>query len=186
MSQDKAVDDTSYVILDALSEPRWKSNIQQSIADNDDVLDGTPSAQTVGRRVDEMCDAGLLSSCILSPDDTERDLIIGYKRTAQGDDAMGEKRSTMLEEVAHTTANIACGQQRTMSCAALTKLIADEFDLDMVGKTRIDEEYGEEELLSLLTLHFAQENADEHATHSRYHTADSDTAKSFRHLIEQE
>lgn len=184
MSKKDGIDTTGYVILDVMTDPQWKSRIHSLMEDADDEpITDIPSIQTIGRRVDDLCDEGLLASCILSPDDVGRDLIIGYRRTEKGDDAMDEKRGTMLQEVAHTTANVACGQTRTMSTAALTKMIADEFDLDAAGESRIEDEYGEEELLSLLTLHFAQENADKHATRHRSHT-NNNKDKNFQHLVE--
>lgn len=185
MRQEAGMDTTNYVILDMMTEPRWKSRIHSVMQDAEDQpSDDTPSIQTIGRRVDKLHEEGLLSTCILSPDNVDRDLIIGYRRTTKGEDAHDEKRGTMLQEVAHTTTNVACGQQRTMSPAALIKLIADEFDLDAAAKTRMEEEYEEQELLSLLTLHFAQENADTHATHDRNHAHNNNKNKNFQRLVE--
>ncbi len=185
MGLDTGIDTVHYVILELLSEPRWKSKIHTDIEGigDEQLLDTVPSTQTVSRRVDELTDAGYLTTCILSPAEVDRDLIIGYKRTADGDDVMAEKRDDILQEVAHTTSNDACGQQRTVSKPALVKLIADAFDLDDTGKEQMQDRYDEEELLSLLALHYAQENADSFATHDRDHARD-DENENFQRLVE--
>lgn len=54
----------------------WKKRIANHI--------DTVSIQTIGRRVDTLRDNGLLDSCIISPDDIKRDLIIAFETTEQG------------------------------------------------------------------------------------------------------
>lgn len=169
MAPDDGIDTTDYVILAAITEPVWKSRIFSNIEDTiaDRPIDTMPSPQTINRRIDRLCDDGHLSSCILSPDDVDRDLIIGYKCTEAGNEAMGAKRSDLLEEVAHTPSNSACAMEREVTKNVLVKLVADEFALDDAAVERITNEYSESEILSLLALHYAQLNADKFATHNR-------------------
>lgn len=56
--------------------PLWKQQVANQI--------DTVSVQTVCRRVDTLRDNGLLESCIISPDDIKRDLIIAFTTTEQG------------------------------------------------------------------------------------------------------
>lgn len=190
MALDGGIDTTHYVILEAVTEPMWKSRIHGIMEDitHEQPIDMVPSVQTINRRVDDLCEAGYLSSCILSPDEVDRDLIIGYKRTAKGDDAIQVKRGQLLEEVAHTPSNAACAMDREVTRETLNKLVADEFELNEAATKRIKEEFGESEILSLLALHYAQLNADEFATHDRDPGDGADNnnnkSKNFQRLVE--
>jgi len=53
----------------------WKKRIHANLAE---VLDDAPSVQTVGRRVDELEDNGLLQATVTNPDGVKRSTIIGY------------------------------------------------------------------------------------------------------------
>ncbi len=186
MSIENGIDTLHYVILETLEDPKWKTRIRDVMQDTaiDHPLEQIPSIQTIGRRVDELADQGYITSCILSPDNVDRDLIISYRLTEDGRQVMSEKRDEILQEVAHTTSNKACAQERSVSKPALVKMIAEQFDLDDDGKNRITEQYSEDELLSLLTLHYAQENADTFATHDRCHTHSGETNENFQHLVQ--
>lgn len=185
MTTADGIDTTDYAILELLAEPLWKSQVHDTMLDVQDeqVMDGVPSLQTVGRHIDRLCDDGYLDSCVLAPDDVDRDLIIGFQRTAKGDDALAAKREELLQQVAHTVTNDACGPERTVTEEVLETLIADEFNLDAAVKTRIKEEFGEDELLSLLALHYAQENADTFATRDRSRTDNITSDENFQYLV---
>lgn len=185
MVSEDGIDTIDYVIMQTLEDPKWKSRVHAIMEEEQDEnpLKGIPSTQTIGRHIDDLADHGYIADCILSPDDVDRELIIGYKVTEKGRKALEEKRNEILQEVAHTTDNTACESTREVTKSALIKMIAAQFDLDDPSRLRLEDEYSEEELLSLLTLHYAQENANTFSTHDRVHTHGTDEEHNFQHLV---
>lgn len=97
-----AIDITDYAVLQAVHEtgcPLWKKRVYDYIMGHIDRFPGVTSVsqQTVGRHVDKMQDAGYLETDIVSPDELNRDLVIGYTITDQGVDALAAKRADLLE-----------------------------------------------------------------------------------------
>ncbi|WP_226005943.1 Lrp/AsnC family transcriptional regulator [Natrinema salinisoli] len=80
-TQVRKLDELDLEILAILTQnPLWKTALHNTL--------GKKSIQTIGRRVNDLQDDGLLVSCILSPDTLNRDLVIGYKTTEQGRTAL--------------------------------------------------------------------------------------------------
>lgn len=184
MALENSIDTIHYAILQVLQEPLWKSKIHTTLEEEDDLpIEGAPSIQTIGRRVDELTQNNYVSTTIISPEDVGRDLVIGYIRTEQGDDIVAEKRDEMLHEIAANASNSGHDPQRTVTKPALIRMIVEQFELDADTEDELDTEYEEDGLISLLALHYAQKNADE-VTPDQYHAYSDDEVKNFKHLIE--
>lgn len=96
------IDNTDYAILQCLcnaSKPVWKKEIHVRIQGNITCFPGIEgvSVQTVGRHVDKLHDLAYLESCVVSPENLNRDLIISYKLTEDGFTALREKRESLLK-----------------------------------------------------------------------------------------
>ncbi|MDY6768958.1 MAG: hypothetical protein SVW02_02525 [Candidatus Nanohaloarchaea archaeon] len=99
------IDNIDFSIIKAVAttdEPLWKKQVHRRIKEERDTLplDREISVQTIGRRIDELKEAGLLEPCIVNPEDINRDLIIAYHSTDRGEELLREKRDTMLREFA--------------------------------------------------------------------------------------
>ncbi|QLG61953.1 hypothetical protein [Halorarum salinum] len=68
-------------LLDA--EPLWKTKAYDRL--------GKRSVQTIGRRITQLQERGLVKTHILSPDDIDRDLIIAYTPTDAGDTLLDQE-----------------------------------------------------------------------------------------------
>lgn len=184
MTLQNGIDTIHYAILHVVEKPLWKKKIHDALRDVEYLpIDSVPSIQTVGRRVDELHEAEYLTTSIISPDDVDRDLIIGYKRTKDGDKALAKKRDEMLQELARTSSNAASEPQRTVPKPALIKLISEQFDLDTDTTTRMNKHYDEQTLFSLLALHYAQKNADKNTESNQFYTDNTDDAQNFQSLL---
>lgn len=180
MTLQDGIDTIHYTILHVLEKPLWKSKIRATLEDVDDLpTDGVPSVQTIGRRVDELHENDYIATSILSPDDVDRDLIIGYQRTKNGDKALEEKRDELLRGLANTLST------RTVTKKALIRMIIGQFDLNTDTATCMNDEYDEETLLSLLALHYAQKDAESLTADKRSHTHSTDDAQNFQNLLNE-
>lgn len=85
---DLKLDLTNYRILYILyDEPLWKNEIHERLQRHEAE---TVSVQTVGRRVDQLQDAGLVNAKMVSPESIQRDLIIAFETTDLGVAALQE------------------------------------------------------------------------------------------------
>lgn len=179
------IDELHYAILRVLDTPLWKSKIHTTLEEQDGLpINNVPSSQTIGRRIDELAAADFLTTTIIADDGVDRDLIIGYMRVNKGDKVIAEKRDEMLQELSHTASNAASEPRRTVSKLALIRMIVEQFELDDDTAERLDSEYDEQTLLSLLALHYAQKNADDLDLTDHHHTYSGNDVKNFKHLIE--
>lgn len=140
-------------------QPLWKNRIHEQYEER---FDDTLSVQTIGRRVDSMHDAGLVESCILSPDNVNRDLIIGYMLTDTGRDALARERRDILLDAAQPTlfrATSTDTEERPISKTELVDLLCDEFQLDGDTGTRLEQEYSWDELTVLAIVYLVKHRA---------------------------
>jgi hypothetical protein len=108
----------------------------------------------VGRRVDRLRDAGLLSSCIISPEAIKRDLIIAFKLTDSGADAIEQKQEEFLRETVKQQVFDQNGA--ALSKPVISELIRNHFDLNPEIKQTLLEEYTSDELATFLTLYYVK------------------------------
>ncbi len=151
------IDAVDYAILKFINEhdrPVWKNRIHELLTEQRDELPGVDSVsvQTVGRRVDCLRDQDILSSCIISPDDIKRDLIIAFKLTDDGHEILTKKREEFLRETVKQ--QIFAQDETALSKPVLTELIRNHFDLDTSIKHRLRDEYTHEELTTFITLYY--------------------------------
>lgn len=91
-TSDTRIDILDYAILETVAEPLWKTRIHAELADRDDFpVDDIPAPQTISRRVDSLATDGYVTTTIVAPDGSDRELLIGYMRTQAGDEAVAEK-----------------------------------------------------------------------------------------------
>lgn len=156
------IDNIDFAILTLINNadrPLWKNRIHERLHDRQERLPITNgvSVQTVGRRVDTLQEEEYLETVIASPDDLKRDLIIAFKLTKDGKDVLRGKRESLLKELIHDT--IFRDEKRTdIGKEALVSLINDHFHSGDTPELSADE-HEEKELLSILTLYYAEEEA---------------------------
>lgn len=164
------IDGADYAVLKCLqaSNGSWKKQVHSWIQDN---ADNVPmmekkSEQTIGRRIDDLHERGLIESCIVSSDSVNRDMIIGYKLTDDGQDALQEKRTAMLKEfveqsmkhLLHDTGELDIDRD------GLAALMCDEFGIDEETRERVLEPLTSRELVSVLNCHYMKQNANSNIT----------------------
>lgn len=159
MSDDTRIDDVDFVILRCLQKhdsPLWKNKIHEC---QSELLNERVSVQTIGRRVDRLQNEGLLESCIISPDEIKRDLIIAFKLTEDGTAAIQDKRREVLLEAVKDDV-FADDTERDLGDEALTELICDEFQLTEDGRELLGR-YDREEQLSLIVLYYTWQKVED-------------------------
>lgn len=167
---DNKIDAVDYIVLKCLHQNGgcWKKRVYQWTNENIDKLpvDEQKSVQTIGRRIDKLHDYALVESCILSPDAVNRDMIIGYTLTEEGEEALEAKQNEFLREIvaesskALMTADDYDGEtQVPVDRKPLIALMSDAFDIDEETREDILPQIETEELLGLLATHFFLDNA---------------------------
>ncbi len=154
------IDDTDFAILKCIRDmdrPLWKNKIHECIKDRFEELPlgSTVSVQTVGRRVDTLTDNAYLESCIISPDEIKRDLIIAFKLTDQGTDAVDQKTEEYLQRIVQTEM-FPVDDELSAGKEAILELMTDRFELDAETVDTLSEEYSRKELVTLITLYYVK------------------------------
>jgi hypothetical protein len=86
-------------IIDDATDPLWRKEIHRQLLANIDQLPlESISIQTVGRRVEDMHDRGLIKSRLRSCEDVNRHLITTYVLTGQGREALEAFQSSLLTD----------------------------------------------------------------------------------------
>lgn len=166
------IDAVDYAVLKCIdrTDGCWKKCVHEWISDNIGrlPLDEQKSVQTIGRRIDALAADGLLESCILSPDAVNREMIIGYTLTEQGEQALARKQNELLRDMVREvsdellTADDYDGDTPvSVDRDPLIFLMADAFDID--GDTRADTlpRIETPELVGVLAVHFLLDNIDD-------------------------
>lgn len=155
------IDDVDFSIMKIIRDsrsPLWKKEIHRKLTDGG----GLPnvqevSVQTVGRRVDALHEDGHLESCIISPNEINRDLIIAFKITDQGHDVFAGKRREILRDYIFRSSILTDREtEPTSNTDILAELMVDELEL---GDTHLETLKDREarELLALLAVHYLRE-----------------------------
>lgn len=156
------IDEVDYAILTIVEEydAVWKKRVHDLILERRQELPHmeTVSVQTVGRRINKLQDAGLLESCILSPDELNRDLIIGYSLSDKGTTALQEKRDRWLQnEILYISEQWVVGDapvETGITREAFLKLITDKFAISESVRTDVMEDCTTAELFALIGFYF--------------------------------
>lgn len=162
------LDGVDYAVLKCLEDRGscWKKEVHEWLGDN---IGGLPveearSVQTVGRRIDALHERGDVESCILTPDEIDRDMIIGYKLTDQGQTALARKREAMMHDhilaAGESLLTSRTPELQDVNRDMLLSLISDEFDVDETTRDTILAECGTDELITLLAAHYFLENVE--------------------------
>lgn len=170
------IDDTDYAILKAVQElggAVWKSKIHDYVQEHREELplsDGA-SIQTIGRRVDSLNNDGFLETAIIQPDELRRKLIIAFKLTEAGADAIADKEEELLRDVVQDA--VETGEPQ-FGAKVIARLIGEELELeeDLVGT--LQEDYTKDELVAFLMIYIAEAMADD--------TFDEDNIWKFHHI----
>lgn len=164
---EQEIDAVDYGVLKCLAENGgcWKNKVHGYIEDNQDALPGMgeKSVQTVGRRIDELHEAGYVESCILSPDTINRDMIIGYKLTADGKQAVRQERQRLLKKQTLAGGEAILFPDKdvdvSISRDALIELLCDEFDINDAVRDDVVTECSTQELVAVLISHYFRTDA---------------------------
>lgn len=161
------IDAVDYGILKCIDihGESWKKNVHEWVSDNSEELPEMEavSAQTIGRRIDQLHEEGLLESCILSPDSVNRDLIIGYRLSKEGEEVLGEKRNEFLRDhilQAHEALLSPYEGEVPVKREALISLISDEFDISPETQEEVLKQCGTSELITVLAIHYFRTHVD--------------------------
>lgn len=163
MSVVRQIDETDYVILKCVRDEGralWKNKIHDLIVERQEELPivDSVSVQTVGRRVDTLAEEGYLETGIITADEIQRDLIIGFNITEKGRQAIEEKRDELLKQTVQE--NLFTEHKSVpMGASALAALIAEEFELSESSRNHLEESYTEAELITLLSMHYMEREA---------------------------
>lgn len=154
------IDETDFAILKSvkdLDRPLWKNKIHERITENYDRLPliDSVSVQTVGRRVDALTEEEYLESVIISPEEIKRDLIIAFKLTEQGVEAVEQKAEQYLQETVQ--AEVFSDEDKPrIGKKAMLELMQEKFGIEEGNKEQLDTEYSRDELLTLLVIYYVR------------------------------
>jgi hypothetical protein len=156
------IDAVDYGIMKCIEEHDnvWKKRVHNLVLEHQEKLPHMEeiSVQTIGRRINKMQEADLLESCILSPDDLNRDLIIGYNVTDEGLNVLAEKREKFLRSELLYIGERLLGNHDTVdtavSRAVLVELICDEFRIPASIRDNVIPECDTMELSVLLGMYY--------------------------------
>lgn len=167
-----AIDAVDYGILWCIDRAgaAWKKKVHHHLMQHQEKLPQSPdiSVQTVGRRINDLHEQGLIENCIASPDDSHRDLVITYKLTDAGRAQLTQKQNDLLRETALETGKTSMFHpdgypsieelDLPLHRAALAQMLCDRFEVDEDTKSLI-EESTVHELLFITTSYCIREKA---------------------------
>lgn len=116
-------------------------------------IDTSISAQTTGRHIDALEEAGYLGSMVTSSENVNRHLIIGYELTEDGERILDEKRETLLKKI--VSRELFTGETNPVETDALRQLVRDEYTAGLaINETAGG--YTRRQLLLLLGMYFIE------------------------------
>lgn len=161
------IDAVDYSILACVDRhgKAWKKKAHACITENQKKFPGNTdiSLQTVGRRMDDLHEEGLLETRIISPDGMNRDLMIGYVLTDNGYEAMTAQRERFLKEMVMDASEAMLYADKdtdfSISREALIELMCAELDIDDTAREDIVEQSSMKELTAVLMEYYFRKNA---------------------------
>lgn len=150
-----------YAIMKTVNDsedPLWKKKIYEQICSNNGTLPAldSVSVQTVGRYVDEMVENGLVDTTLTNPEDLSRSFIVAYNLTERGEQALDEKRETILKEKVVESASgiLEPFEDTDLEKSAVIALMEDEFDLTEDMVEFLETEFAPREVMTLLAMYY--------------------------------
>ncbi len=164
------IDAVGYAVLTCLDSngALWKKKVCTWVNDHADRLPVAEprSMQTVGRRIDTFHEHGLVESCILRPDSVNRDMIIGYRITEEGQDVLEAARNELLRSAVtsardHLLSPDSCDDDAPpVDRTVLITLMTNAFDISTETRDEVLPRINTRELFGLLAAHYFLDNAD--------------------------
>lgn len=156
----ETIDEVDFSILKVIRDaetPLWKTRVQELLKEHRDELPitGIVAVQTVGRRIDDLNNDGLLDTEVIRPDTVDRDLIIAYKLTDRGEEAVKEKRRAYLRNIVRRDI-FKDFRDENVPQEQLLAAIQDEFDLSDGATDTLAERFNSVQLASILALYYVE------------------------------
>ncbi|MFB6166882.1 MAG: hypothetical protein ABEJ62_01320, partial [Candidatus Nanohaloarchaea archaeon] len=157
------IDTVDFSILKVIADaerPIWKKEAHRRINQDPKALEESKgvSVQTIGRRINELKEKGLLKQVMMRPESINREWIIGFRTTEKGGSVMGEKREGIIRDFLSKSCIMSDGEIKR-DPETIRHLVAEE--LSGEPSDEILSEFGKTELLTLLSFHYLKERANE-------------------------
>lgn len=161
----ETIDEVDYAVLKVIQDagqPLWKKRVHDLIGEREDQLPllGNVSVQTVGRRIDSLHNERLLENVIVRPDNIDRDMVIAYELTEDGEDTLTEKRRAYLRDIVRQDIFIDF-RDEDLPQGPLLQAMKDEFDLSDASVHRLEERFDSVQLASILALYYLEIETEE-------------------------
>lgn len=154
------IDDVGFSILKVIRDagrPLWKTRVKDVLNDRRDELPilGIVSVQTVGRRIDDLYNEGLLETAVVRPKETDRDLVIAFELTEKGEEAVMERRQAYLRNIVRRDI-FRDFRDENVPQQPLLQAIKDEFNLSDDATEKLAGRFDSMELASMLALYYVE------------------------------
>ncbi len=162
MSDVTDLDMLDYALLKVMADegkPLWKKRVHEHITERyGDFPQTTPnvSVQTIGRRVDRLASKGLAENLIIEPDNLNRNMVIAYTLTDDGEDALRRKQEMLLKQVIRHNI-FPEDEDPHLSKTALIEVMQDFYEFEDTVKDQFTQ-YAYEEIITFLTIRYARKN----------------------------
>lgn len=159
---DGKIDVLDYAILKCLDVEGtlWKKKVYDWLTEHQEEFPrmSSVSLQTVGRHVEGLREDGLIESRIVTAEELRRDLIIGFRLTAEGRKTLETQREALLrEEVMQAGHLLLSGEDDVdfpVEREPLVSLMCDQFDISDRARKQILPHCETRELVALLAIHY--------------------------------
>lgn len=154
-----SIDDLEFSVLKVVrdaEEPLWKKRIYIVLEERQDELpltDADFSEQTIGRRIDNLLNTGLLETTVAQSEDLERRNIIAYQLTDDGEEVLKEKRRKYIRDIVRRDIFLDY-MEHEEPVEPLLSVISDEFDLNEADEQLLRDRYNGVQLASFLALYY--------------------------------
>lgn len=168
------IDTLDYAVLRCLQDANnalWKKRIYERVnAAAEDIPDiSSVATQTIGRRVDNLHDEDLVTSCIVKSEELNRDLVIGYKVTEKGSEARKKHRRYLLQRYVKQAEDLVKDSALDEQKDIILSLLAREMDMPEELMEEVTESCSGKDLIALLKLYdtwdFLNTYADDNIVH---------------------
>lgn len=162
MDADMDIDGVEYAVLKTFHElhrPLWKQRVHEHIREHryDMPIEDDVSLRTVGKKIDRLKYEEYLEQTIASPDDTNRDQIIAYTLTDDGEHAMVAHRINLLRQVLLNHLFPQNVDNKT-SKKAIISLMQDQYGFDDDVRDALFD-HSREDIIAFLLIRYTQKEA---------------------------
>lgn len=160
--RDADIDAVEYSVLKTfydLNRPLWKKRVHEFITEHqyDMPIDGSVSHKSVGQRIDRLKYEGYLEQTIANPDDTNREQLIAYTITDEGEYAMASHRNILLRQVLMNHL-FHQNQHSELPKTAIINLMQDQYEFSDEVKKQLFE-HDRDSIIAFLLIRYAQKEA---------------------------